>query len=44
MANDEGYRNQVIDELIQKEKDFEAEQALLAQNAGNDFDLEEYID
>ncbi|TXB64329.1 tetratricopeptide repeat protein [Vicingus serpentipes] len=39
MANDEGYRNQVIDELIQKEKDFEAEQALMAQYAGNDFDL-----
>jgi tetratricopeptide (TPR) repeat protein len=39
MANDESYRNQVIEELIQKEKDFEDEQALLAQNSGNDFNL-----
>jgi tetratricopeptide (TPR) repeat protein len=39
MANDESYRNQVIDELIQKEKDFEAEQALLAENSGSDFNL-----
>ncbi|MCB9363836.1 MAG: tetratricopeptide repeat protein [Flavobacteriales bacterium] len=39
MANDEAYRNQVIDELIQKEKDFEAEQALLAESSGNDFNL-----
>jgi tetratricopeptide (TPR) repeat protein len=39
MANDEAYRNQIIDELIQKEKDFEAEQALLAENSGNDFNL-----
>lgn len=39
MANDEIYRNQVIDELIQTEKDNIEKQELLATNAGNDFNL-----